>query len=273
MERPSLAHQPAIQPQLVTYNILIHTAAMARDILTAQRLYHSMLAKGIRADEYTYTTLLHCMAAMGDDHGVDDMLTHIQRDGNAHLLQNTVTWNVLLTCYYPAHPEKADNMFHRMCDALTGRTMGSECTETTETAEKDDPLHAAPPADGTTFQLHLDQLLDRHDYDTAVQIVLETMVPFCPPPLALYHRLFDTLKPSNALVDRAHGLTLLHQLVPSLKMIDITPVTLDTLIHALLDHGDTVFALETFVQLCQQHNITPHQPLLDRLHTVIQRMS
>ncbi|KAI8330200.1 hypothetical protein BC941DRAFT_456887 [Chlamydoabsidia padenii] len=59
----------SVEPCVVTYNTLIHVASQANDLLTAQRLYHAMLAKGIHPDTFTYTTLLHCMAFTGDIQG------------------------------------------------------------------------------------------------------------------------------------------------------------------------------------------------------------
>ncbi|ORX61388.1 hypothetical protein DM01DRAFT_1121581 [Hesseltinella vesiculosa] len=263
MERPSHPHQPAIQPKLVTYNILIHTASQTNDILTAQRLYHSMLAKGIKADVYTYTTLLHCMATTGDVHGVQLMVDRLEREGQSHLLCNTVTWNVLLSSYYSCQQDRANDMFKDMTRALVQPAI---------TNDQNSP--SPPKADAITFQLHIHHLLDHQRYDDAIRVLVDTMIPHCPPPLVMYHTFFTALGQASPPLSSPQHLAHVQRLVGCLKSqhLAITSVTLDTLIPPLLDHGDTLYALETFVDLCQQHHITPSQDLLDRLHSVVRDM-
>ncbi|ORZ06466.1 hypothetical protein BCR42DRAFT_427185 [Absidia repens] len=205
---------PVIEPNVVTYNTLIHVASQANDILTAQRLYHAMLAKGIDADAYTYTTLLHSMATMGDVEGVQEMVARLQRKGlDTTLLHSTVTWNMLLDCYYSAesttistptttesmmdededvmdigedkvddrYQSKADTMFHAMVDAL-----------------RDDPqqqqqqtVTTAPRADPITFQIHMDHLLRQQQRDDAIRLLLDTMPRHSiQPTITMYNKLF-----------------------------------------------------------------------------------
>ncbi|CAO3652571.1 unnamed protein product [Cunninghamella echinulata] len=97
-----LMEQDHIQPCLVTFNTLIHITSQAKDILTAQRLYHAMLAKGIEADQFTYTTLINSMAIIGDTQGVYDMVSRLKEKGQHSFLNNIIAWNTLLSCYYDA---------------------------------------------------------------------------------------------------------------------------------------------------------------------------
>ncbi|CAO3601337.1 unnamed protein product [Absidia cylindrospora] len=281
---------PVIEPNVVTYNTLIHTASQANDILTAQRLYHAMLAKGIDADAYTYTTLLHSMATMGDIQGVQDMVTRLQRKGlDTTLLHSTVTWNMLLDCYYSAeststistptmdedgmeivedkvdndmYQSKADTMFHAMVDALN------------------DPQQQTPSADPITFQIRMDYLLGQQQRDDAIRLLLDTMPQHhIQPTITMYNKLFASFlikeedDDDSTTAVTASSQQQLRQLYTSLlQQPEQLPTsdTLYTLINALLDHHNTTLALEAFVHLCQEKQLAPCQELLDRLSGVLQ---
>ncbi|KAI8078903.1 uncharacterized protein BX664DRAFT_389266 [Halteromyces radiatus] len=267
---------PTISPSVVTFNTLIHVASQANDIVTAQRLYNSMLAKGIQADAYTYTTLLHSMATMGDVQGVQEMMTRLENKGLGGLLNRTVTWNVLLDCYYGF--SSSNDCMGEQDDSFDYQSKADHMFQSMQHNRKDG-LHMAPAADTATFQIYIDYLLRQNRQTEAIQTLLITMLQQyqVKPTITVYDQLFASFMNKSALNLTNDGerssssqLRQLYQSMQEQTYLRPTSRTLYTLINALLDHDDTTFALETFVSLCQQENLSPCQELLDRLQGILQ---
>ncbi|CAO3650724.1 unnamed protein product [Cunninghamella blakesleeana] len=297
-----LMEEDNVQPSLVTFNTLIHITSKAKDILTAQRLYHAMLAKGIEADQFTYTTLIHSMALMGDAQGVYDMVSRLEEKGQQSFLNHTVAWNILLTCYYDASLAEKINEVEK----LNENEKLNEDEKTNEDEKKENPYsffinfekiankmfneminatlisspgsssslikNTTPKADSITFQIHIDYLLKQGNRNQAIHVLLDTMPHMnIQPTITIYNHLFASFMNPSDLGDEHKSQ--LHQLYQSLTSnqshLKINSTTLYTLVNALLDVGDTSFALETFVQLCQQYNLSPDEELLDRLQQIL----
>ncbi|KAG0171247.1 hypothetical protein DFQ28_001120 [Apophysomyces sp. BC1034] len=246
-----------IQPDLVSYNTLIHIASQVSDMRTAQRLYHDMVAHGIRPDAYTYSTLIHSMGKMGDVPSIERLLIQIRESGVAN---NTITWNAVMASY--AHNgvlDKAESMFGQMCDALAQwrrparrrRTKGREST---------DP-HETPVADVESFRTLITMRLRQGRLAEAMDGLGQMVHHDIKPIAAIYNALFAFFMttdrsppPEEAEARRTSDLRTVRQLYASMQQTKTTPNsdTMYTLVSALLDLGDTKFALETFVKLSNE---------------------
>lgn len=282
-----------IEPCVVTYNTLIHVASQANDLLTAQRLYHAMLAKGIQADAFTYTTLLQCMATMGDLQGVEDMLARLETKKLGGLVRNTVTWNMLLDCYYTYVAKYGDTTDEHVTmndnddddddneDNDTAEGIRSCVTATNRSYEaKADSMFQAmvealnqnsptvPVADAITFQIYIDHLLRKDQRDDAIHTLLES-VPQIQPTITIYNRLFASFK-NHPIPSSSFKLQQLYTSFQQQHHLRPTTETLDALVNALLDQQEPTLALKTFVDLSQQENLSPCPELIERLSNVLQ---
>jgi pentatricopeptide repeat protein len=288
METPAAG---PIEPCVVTYNTLIHVASQANDLLTAQRLYHAMLAKGIQADAFTYTTLLQCMATMGDLQGVEDMLARLETKKLGGLIRNTVTWNMLLDCYYTHVAKYGDIVDERVTiddnsdgndddnDTLEGIGSSSMAANKSYKAKADSMFHAmvealnegsptVPVADAITFQIYIDHLLRQDQRDDAIHTLLESM-PQIQPTITMYNRLFASFK-SDPIPASSLKLQQLYTSFQQQHHLRPTTETLDALVNALLDQQEPTLALKTFVDLSQQENLSPCPELIERLSDVLE---
>ncbi|CAO3652575.1 unnamed protein product [Cunninghamella echinulata] len=158
-------------------------------------------------------------------------------------------------------------MYHDMIKATLSPSSASSTTAT------------APKADSITFQIHIDYLLKQGKRDQAIHVLLDTMPHMnIQPTITIYNHLFASfMNPSEHIeednVKKIENKSQIHRLYQSLTThhshINFNSTTLYTLTNALLDAGDTSFALETFVQICQRYNLSPCDELLDRLQHIL----
>ncbi|KAF7731828.1 hypothetical protein EC973_008343 [Apophysomyces ossiformis] len=254
-----------IQPDVVTYNTLIHIASQVSDMRTAQRLYHDMVARGIRPDAYTYSTLIHSMGKMGDIPSIERLLVQLRENDAAN---NTITWNAVLASY--AHNgvyDKAESMFNQMVGALPRWRRRRK--------EKKKPFQDTPPADVESFRTMIAMRL-RHGQLTEAMEDLERMLQLDIQPMAaVYNSFFSYFMDSSKSLgeQRASHLTTLRQLYTSMQQTKTAPNsdTMYTLVSALLDLGDTKFALETFVKLSNESVKTEDLSMSGPVATLTQR--
>lgn len=251
-----------MKPSLVTFNTLIHIASQVPDLRTAQHLYHDMIAQGIQPDAYTYSTLLRSMGRMGDLSGVERMLDQLQ--SMPHVRNNTVVWNAVIASYMSnGRSDEADAVFADMCRALqwkrrrrrrwreNGHQAQEEEEQCTETSNNDDddcslaePENNIPPADAYTFRIHIENLLRKNQVKEAL-CALEQMTAYgLRPETAVYNALFMQIgnQPDAATLRRLYAHMREHSVPPNSD-------TMYSLVSALLDSGDTKFALETFYKI------------------------
>ncbi|KAK4514897.1 uncharacterized protein ATC70_002503 [Mucor velutinosus] len=258
-----------VQPNVTTFNSLIHIAAQLLDLRTAQKLYHDMVSRGLQPDQFTYSTLLHAMGKMGDVDGIDRMLEDVQSSGLNKVMNTTVIWNVVMTGYAcNGAKDRAYNMFKRMLKSQ--RRSGRRPLNKT----------AAPVVDAESFRIYIDMMLHDDKRNEAISTLYSMKDVGVQPIITIYNTLFSSfmsqeprfgpadIDTSNDHHDeegdpqRKQNLDTLEKIYQHMKDTQVKPnsETMYTLVSAFLDLGDTKAALEVFVHLSTRHNNTTTPP-------------
>jgi pentatricopeptide repeat protein len=234
-----------IQPDVTTFNSLIHIAAQLSDLRTAQKLYYDMVSRGLQPNQYTYSTLLHAMGKMGDVDGLDQMLKEIKGHGLDHLANTTVIWNVVMSGYAcNGRKDRACTMFDQMVAA-------------TRHPKKHKSI---PRADAESFRVYIDLMVHSNKREEALAALDQMKSLRIKPIVTIYNTLFSSfMKPPMSLDEEEEEARELQQpqvetiqkLYQNMKDIQVKPnsETMYTLVSAFLDLGDTKSALEVFVSL------------------------
>ncbi|GAN06404.1 hypothetical protein MAM1_0122c05886 [Mucor ambiguus] len=252
-----------VQPNVATFNSLIHIAAQLLDLRTAQKLYHDMVSRNLQPDQFTYSTLLHAMGKMGDVDGIDRMLEDVQSSGSSKVMNTTIIWNVVMTGYAcNGAKDRAYNMFRRMLKS--------------HMRSKRRPLKktAAPVVDAESFRIYIDMMLHDDKRNEAISTLYSMKNVGVKPIITIYNTLFSSFmsqEPRFGLTDmdisnhhhddeddpqRKKNLDTLDKIYQHMKDTQVKPnsETMYTLVSAFLDLGDTKAALEVFVHLSTHYN-------------------
>jgi pentatricopeptide repeat protein len=234
-----------IQPDVTTFNSLIHIAAQLSDLRTAQKLYYDMVSRGLQPNQYTYSTLLHAMGKMGDVDGLDQMLKEIKGHGLDHLANTTVIWNVVMSGYAcNGLKDRACAMFDQMVDAVQHQ-------------KKSKRKNTVPRADAESFRVYIDLMVHSNKRQEALAALDQMEKLHIKPIVTIYNTLFSSfMKPDQYLDEDDRELQqpqieIIQKLYQNMKDIQVKPnsETMYTLVSAFLDLGDTKSALEVFVSL------------------------
>ncbi|CEP19701.1 hypothetical protein [Parasitella parasitica] len=243
-----------IQPNLTTFNSLIHIAAQLLDLRTAQKLYHDMISRGLQPNMYTYSTLLHAMGKIGDVDGIDCMVAEVKAKRPKKLLDTAAFWNVVMAGY-------ARNGFSdRACDLF------EQMLENVKRKRKTPSKKTGPVADGETFRIYIDLMVHSGKRNEAIAMLYSMKDVNVQPTISIYNTLFSTfMSPApifkeeidasnfhdNEDLERKANLDTLDKLYQHMKNNQVKPnsKTMYTLVSAFLDLGDTNSALEAFVSL------------------------
>lgn len=253
-----------VQPNVATFNSLIHIAAQLLDLRTAQKLYHDMVSRSLQPDQFTYSTLLHAMGKMGDVDGIDRMLDDVRSSGLSSAMNTTIIWNVVMTGYAcNGAKDRAYDMFKRMLNS--------------QRRSKRKPLKktAAPAVDAESFRIYIDMMIHDDKRSEAISTLYSMKDIGVQPIITIYNTLFssfmsqeprfglDTIDTSNHNHDdedgdplRKENLDTLEKIYQHMKDTQVKPnsETMYTLVSAFLDLGDTKAALEVFVHLSTHHH-------------------
>ncbi|CAO3654136.1 unnamed protein product [Mucor hiemalis] len=279
-----------VQPNISTFNILIHIATQLSDTRTSQKLYHDMISRGLQPDVYTYTTLLQSMGKMGDINGMDHMLKDIRKQGLNSTANNTVIWNVVMSGYAcNGFQDRAYVMFQQMVESFIEeqkRTLYAK-------KKKNRRLKQIPTVDEESYRIYIDLLVHDNRREDALKALGSMDKLGMKPTVAIYNTLFASfMKPASERLFELEveeedvnpqtqlDLDTVKKLYKSMNDIQVKPnsETMYTLVSAFLDLGDTKSALETFVFLTKERlltlnkdptNIEPCQELLDKLNSVV----
>ncbi|KAI8372856.1 uncharacterized protein BYT42DRAFT_578245 [Radiomyces spectabilis] len=242
-----------IEPDVITYNTLIHIASHLSDIRTAQRLYHDMIARGLRPDKYTYSTLISGMGRMGDRDGIETMVAHLRDTQTSEISNDTVVWNAIMTSYAQVGTyEKALYMFDAMQKTLSSSNSNSKDTVT-----------KAPSPDADSFRIYIDIMLNHRRLDKALEALRQMDELRITPIVTTYNAFFAYFMRPSAIDgdsdvndDHSHhaavsNTDIVKQLYDAMQQKKVMPnsETLYTLVSALLDLGDTQSALETYLRI------------------------
>ncbi|KAI8641831.1 hypothetical protein BD408DRAFT_417478 [Parasitella parasitica] len=244
----------AIQPDLSTFNSLIHIAAQLLDLRTAQKLYHDMISRALQPDHYTYSTLLHAMGKMGDVDGIDRMFDEAKSNGSKKLLDTSAIWNVVMAGY------ACNGFSDRACDLF------EQMLKNGKRKQKRSPKKAGPVVDGESFRIYIDLMVHDGRRSEAIAALYSMKDVKVQPNISIYNALFSSfMSPTprfEAEVDvsnfddkedleRKANIDALDKLYQHMKDIQVKPnsKTMYTLVSAFLDLGDTKSALEAFVFL------------------------
>ncbi|GAB5592240.1 hypothetical protein Unana1_07140 [Umbelopsis nana] len=244
--------QSNINPDVVTYNTLISVACSVSDLRTAQKLYHEMKARNIQPNIRTYTSLLSALSKVHDISAMETMIEQIRRKGISNV-DNTVTWNALMTGYsINGMMDNVHDMFRQMVDRV----------------------EEAPSPDSETFRVYIQSLLYSHRLGDALGCLGSMESKGVKPIAAIYNAFFFALtrKGKTRAITEDHAssadktVQILLELYESMKKQNVQPNsrTMHGLITALLDNGATDRALNIFVELSQQGN-QPTEPFDPRL--------
>lgn len=251
-----------VQPNVATFNSLIHIAAQLLDLRTAQKLYHDMVSRNLQPDQFTYSTLLHAMGKMGDVDGIDRMLEDVQSSGPSNVMNTTIIWNVVMTGYAcNGAKDRAYDMFSRMLKS--------------QRRSRKRPLKktAAPVVDAESFRIYIDMMLHDDKRKEAISTLYSMKELGVQPIITIYNTLFSSFmsqEPRFGLADmdasnhhdeendsqRKDDLDTLDKIYQHMKDTQVKPnsETMYTLVSAFLDLGNTKAALEVFVHLSTHHN-------------------
>lgn len=262
-----------VQPNVSTFNTLIHIAAQLSDNRTAQRLYHDMVSRGLQPDVYTYTTLLQSMSKMGDVSGMDHMLKDIRQNGLNSMANNTVIWNVVMSGYAcNGYKDRAYAMFEQMLESYMDHQKRI-VTDSVKSKKKKKQhkqqnikLKQIPVVDEESYRIYIDLLVHDDRRKEAIVALANMDKLGIKPTITIYNTLFTSyMKPANEHlfetdIDQDPEIPLkldtVKQLYKSMTDIQVKPnsETMYTLVSAFLDLGDTKSALETFVFLSNTSN-------------------
>ncbi|KAG1120856.1 hypothetical protein G6F42_012662 [Rhizopus arrhizus] len=229
-----------VQPNVATFNSLIHIAAQLLDLRTAQKLYHDMVSRDLQPDQFTYSTLLHAMGKMGDVDGIDRMLDDVQSSGLNNVMNTTVIWNVVMTGYAcNGAKDRAYGLFKQMLDSRKRR-------------RRKPSKKAAPVVDAESFRIYIDIMI--HD-DKRKEAISALSFMSQEPNFRLE---VDTSEHDMDDPQRKENLDTLEKIYQHMKDTQVKPnsETMYTLVSAFLDLGDTKAALEVFVHLSTNQNNT-----------------
>lgn len=249
-----------VQPNVATFNSLIHIAAQLLDLRTAQKLYHDMVSRGLQPDQFTYSTLLHAMGKMGDVDGIDRMLDDVQSSGLNNVMNTTVIWNVVMTGYAcNGAKDRAYGLFKQMLDSRKRR-------------RRKPSKKAAPVVDAESFRIYIDLMIHDDKRKEAISALYSMKGVGVRPIITIYNTLFssfmsqepnfrleiDTSEHDMDDPQRKENLDTLEKIYQHMKDTQVKPnsETMYTLVSAFLDLGDTKAALEVFVHLSTNQNNT-----------------
>lgn len=250
----------AVQPNITTFNSLIHIAAQLLDLRTAQKLYHDMISRNLQPDQFTYSTLLHAMGKMGDVDGIDRMLDDVQSNGLNDFMNTTVIWNVVMTGYAcNGVKDRAYDMFEQMLDSRKKK-------------RKRPSKKAAPAVDAEGFRIYIDLMIHDGKRNEAISALYSMKNIGIQPIITIYNTLFssfmsqtpsfglreiDVFESDHDNPERQENLDILEKLYQHMKDVQVKPnsETMYTLVSAFLDLGDTKSALEVFVYLSTTNKI------------------
>lgn len=263
-----------VQPNISTFNILIHIATQLSDTRTSQKLYHDMISRGLQPDVYTYTTLLQSMGKMGDVNGMDHMLKDIRKQGLNDTANNTVIWNVVMSGYAcNGFRDRAYVMFQQMVESYVEEQkrlllLHSKKKKKNHRLKHKQQQQQIPTVDEESYRIYIDLLVHDNRREDALK-ALESMNELgMKPTVAIYNTLFASfMKPASERLFQLEeeeaaaaandnpqtqlDLDTVKKLYKSMNDIQVKPnsETMYTLVSAFLDLGDTKSALETFVFL------------------------
>ncbi|KAL7315618.1 hypothetical protein PS15m_004812 [Mucor circinelloides] len=249
-----------VQPNVATFNSLIHIAAQLLDLRTAQKLYHDMVSRDLQPDQFTYSTLLHAMGKMGDVDGIDRMLDDVQSSGLNNAMNTTVIWNVVMTGYAcNGAKDRAYGLFKQMLDSRKRR-------------RRKPSKKAAPVVDAESFRIYIDLMIHDDKRKEAISALYSMKGVGVRPIITIYNTLFssfmsqepnfrleiDTSEHDMDDTQRRENLDTLEKIYQHMKDTQVKPnsETMYTLVSAFLDLGDTKAALEVFVHLSTNQNNT-----------------
>ncbi|KAL9552029.1 hypothetical protein MBANPS3_003974 [Mucor bainieri] len=248
-----------VQPNVATFNSLIHIAAQLLDLRTAQKLYHDMVSRNLQPDQFTYSTLLHAMGKMGDVDGIDRMLKDVRSSGSSKVMNTTIIWNVVMTGYAcNGAKDRAYSMFRRMLNS--------------HRRSKKRPLKktSAPVVDAESFRIYIDMMIHDDKRKEAISTLYSMKEVGVHPIVTIYNTLFSSYmshEPRFGLADvdtsaqhndkesgpqRKENLDTLDKIYQHMKDTQVKPnsETMYTLVSAFLD----LAALEVFVHLSTHYN-------------------
>jgi len=99
--------QKGCQPDLVTYNTLVHHAGAMKDTKYAQQIVDMMLKQGIKPDIITYSTLCNAYARIGDIEGARGVFATLRSEG---MVPDVVCYSSLIKAYSTARKPDAAAM-------------------------------------------------------------------------------------------------------------------------------------------------------------------
>lgn len=297
-ENGQVTAKKPVQPDVATFNTLIHIAAQLSDLRTAQKLYHDMISRGLQPDVYTYSTLLHSMGKIGDIGGIDQMLKDVRDNGLNSMANNTVIWNVVMSGYAcNGYRDRAYAMFDQMVEAYISRSKSSNSSNSSSNIKakkqkkkknklkSDQPTATSttqsPIADAESYRIGIDLMVHDDRQQESIETLYKMKKLKIQPTITIYNTLFGSfMKPTkqHQLYDieqveqdpnRQEKLKNIQKLYKSMKddiqqqQVKPNSETMYTLVSAFLDLGDTKSALETFVFLSNNHN-NPQQSTTKR---------
>lgn len=261
-----------VQPNISTFNILIHIATQLSDTRTSQKLYHDMISRGLQPDVYTYTTLLQSMGKMGDINGMDHMLKDIRKQGLNSTANNTVIWNVVMSGYAcNGFQDRAYVMFQQMVESFVEEQKRLLYAK----KKKNRRLKQIPIVDEESYRIYIDLLVHDNRREDALKALGSMDKLGMKPTVAIYNTLFASfMKPASERLFELEeeeevnpqtqlDLDTVKKLYKSMNDIQVKPnsETMYTLVSAFLDLGDTKSALETFVFLSNtSKNLSQNPP-------------